>query len=189
MIKEAQILLDCDGVLANFVKASFVAHNKEYSDDLDIGWDYFEDWNISEKQFWDKLRGYDFWYNIEPYPWAKTLYNSLKSIAPVNILTAPSEDSECPQAKIEWLRDHLGVPLKEIIISRNKYLFANKTNILIDDNMHKIESFYDYGGNVIVFPQSWNKNHRFYPHSDYRSVIKQCSKMVEGINHYICNIK
>ena len=157
MKKEQHILLDMDGVLCNFIQGALDAHGS------DIAHDEINDWNIEKRlgitgtEFWDKMKGYDFWFNLKPYPWYKTLYKRLKSeYFDVTIVTSPSNDSECCQAKLDWLKKYLKIKPEDVFVGTKKYLLANNNNILIDDNRKNCEEFAEYGGPYVVFPQKWN---------------------------------
>ena len=45
------------------------------------------------------------------------------------------------------------------ILGRNKYLFANKNTLLIDDTQKNTDAFIEAGGNAILVPRHWNSLH------------------------------
>lgn len=150
------ILLDCDGVLADFVTAAIkTCGRKEEHDDI-RGWGFFEDWGLTEDEFWEKCKGREFWMSLKPYPWAKRLLKGLKREGDVTIMTSPSQDYECAGAKIEWLEKNLGVNYKDVSITHKKKIAANPSSLIIDDKPSHIDDFRSRGGRGILFSQPWN---------------------------------
>jgi len=149
------ILVDCDGVLANFVKASLAAHGRRETEADCRRYDYYLDWPISTTQFLSKVRGYDFWFGMEEYPWAREL---LRRIGDYTISTKPSVDRECGVGKFDWLRQR-GVKIGDVMVGRKKWLMA-PGSLLIDDHEMNCVEFRAAGGKAIVFPQPWNEDGR-----------------------------
>lgn len=149
-----QILLDCDGVLADFVTASLELHGKTFEDANVDKWDYFHDWGVTDREFFEPM-GYDFWANIEPFPWAQDLLNVL-SKHEVTICTAPILNPECFAAKAEWINKHFDIPFQNIMIGKKKWLMAGN-GILVDDSEKNIEKFRAAGGRAYLFPQPYNE--------------------------------
>lgn len=154
------ILLDCDGVLANFTQASIDAHGRQESHDDIRTWDYFTDeWGMSPEEFWSKCRGYDFWRNIQPYEWAQSVIDLIRAKdLTFTILTAPSNDSECVQAKLDWLDHHFSIPIADVMVGQKKHLLANPEAILIDDSRANVDAFIRSGGKAALFLQPWNSS-------------------------------
>lgn len=151
------ILLDSDGVMANFVNASLKAHNRPETHNDIHKWNYFLDWGITPAQFWAPMMTYDFWVNIEPYEWAHNLLARLQDIADVTILTAPSSHNpHCASAKAEWFRQHFGLTNDDLMVGSKKWLMAKPEHVLVDDSPDNIRMFEAHGGTGILFPQPWN---------------------------------
>lgn len=154
------ILLDCDGVLANFTQASIDAHGQICHHDDIRTWNYFIDqWGMAESEFWEKCRGYDFWRNIKPYAWAEGVLDVItKMDLSFTVLTSPSNDPECVQAKIDWLGHHFGIKMGDVMVGRKKHLLANEDHILIDDSVKNVKCFSKHGGKTLLFLQPWNSD-------------------------------
>lgn len=151
-----QILADMDGVIVDFVSAALAAHGRNEPHDSVTTWDFWKDqWGMSSSEFWSKCRGYDFWFGLKPYPWAKEFYESLKSLGEVTITTAPSMDPDCIRAKIDWLNHHLGVHPSDVMCGQKKWLMA-RNGLLIDDSPENCLQFKLKKGSVVMFPQPWN---------------------------------
>lgn len=151
------ILLDCDGILCDFVSGALKAHEREHEGhDSVTTWDFFEKWGLTAKEFYDKVRGRDFWLNLKPYEDGLAFYGELsKKTTPV-ISTAPIMDPECVQAKIEWLYTHYGVIMTNIMVGSQKHLMANPNTLLIDDNPSNVQKFLAYGGKAVLIKKPWN---------------------------------
>jgi 5'(3')-deoxyribonucleotidase len=156
----AFINLDCDGVLANFVKAACKAHNRPN----DISrWDFIKDWDMTPGQFWSKCRGKDFWLKLEEFEYAQDLVAELRELcvdysAELTITTAPSADPECVNAKLEWLYHHFGFYSHDVILGPKKWVMAHPRSILIDDKPENVKKFNEYSGYGLLFPQPWNND-------------------------------
>jgi len=151
-----QILLDMDGVLANFFKQACKYHDRPYSPKEITRYNISELWGLSDDEFWEPMQGYDFWANIEMYVYAPRFLRELRKIAPVTICTAPSRDKYCISGKLHWLEKYLGIHTCDVVFANKKWLLANDENILIDDSQAKVDKFSSHGGCGIIFPQPWN---------------------------------
>lgn len=152
------ILLDMDGVIANFVDQVIATFGWDIKHDDYSSWAYHQQMGLTDQQFWARIDS-DFWGRIEPYPWARSLVSHLRDKGEVIFATSPNLDSETPSAKVRWLRKHgLMSPLwNDYMIGPHKHLMANKQTILIDDSDSNVEKFRAAGGNAILFPQPWNE--------------------------------
>lgn len=171
MIKN--ILLDCDGVLADFWEGAYKAHNRPYNVDEVKHWDFWETWGITAEEFWEPLRGEAFWDGLPKYPWSDKLYDELCELGRVVIVTSPSNCPYASTGKTKWLQRNFGVRPKDIFIGGNKDLMARPSNLLIDDYPVNIEKFKAEGGHTILFPQPWNGND-----GDYLTVLDEAERMI-----------
>lgn len=153
-----KIFLDLDGVLGDFVGAS--AKLMGFDPRIVTTWDYYPLIGTTQEEFWNRIHseGSRFWEEIEPYCWAKDLYEQCKKIAPTVILTSPSDHPSCVHGKAVWLKKHLGVGPSGYFMGSSKEFFAGPESVLIDDGDHNVEKFRANGGRSILFPQPWNKN-------------------------------
>lgn len=152
------IFLDMDGVLANWVKSVLKTFEIDVHEDEYDAWDAHKKWvNVTDAQFWNKIENTpNFWYDIEPYEWAKDFYNKLTSYGNVYICTTPSRDPECYSQKVRWCVDKLGIRASSMILMKNKYFLANTNSTLIDDKIENVNKFIEHGGRGLLFKQSWN---------------------------------
>jgi hypothetical protein len=94
----------------------------------------------------------DFWENL---PWTQNGQQLWAAIAPhnPNILTTPmGYGSEI--GKQAWIDKNLSLPSKKVFMSRNKYRWANKTNILIDDWTKNTIPWEEHGGIALLYKDS-----------------------------------
>lgn len=165
MEKRKQFLLDMDGVLSDFISGALKELNKEYHRDItieqyakDFGqWGTYDYYGITVEQFWKPIvNNKSFWINIQPYPWYRELYDDLKEVGDVTILTHPYPgDKECIRQKLEWLKLYLGLDSDDVLFGSRKYLLAGN-GLLIDDYYKNVNSFIDAGGEAVLVPSNWN---------------------------------
>lgn len=161
------IFLDCDGVLADFVNATIISHNRQETLNDITHWSYFDDWDMTAEEFWEGIRGREFWTGIKPFPWTKVFYDELKQLGTVRVATASADDPECPSGKALWLGKHLGIKPSKFITITEKHLLARSNSLLIDDNEKNVALFRERGGHAILFPQPWNSGL-----GDWRTVLE-----------------
>jgi 5'(3')-deoxyribonucleotidase len=149
--------LDCDGVLANFIKGACIAHGRPY---YITRYDFYTDWGMDDETFWSKCRGRDFWVNLEKYEYADDFVQRIRELckiydAELTICTSPSLDPESISGKLEWLYKHFNIKHRDIMLGPKKWSMAHYRSILIDDNQDNIRKFNEHGGHGILFPQQW----------------------------------
>jgi len=173
-----QILLDMDGVLANFVQHSNDYHSADQVHDQQLTYDFWHTWRSNWNrrydwgseydpetgegcmfnfEFWDKCSGAEFWSSMPPYDNIVELYDKLSELAPVTVVThARLEDPECVEGKRQWLSDHLSLPSDDMVFASKKWLLADKDTLLIDDNDSNVCRFGGSNGPAILYPRPWN---------------------------------
>lgn len=175
MIKE--ILLDCDGVLADFLSSALEKLNAKLGRTITLSeyaklntWHIYDVYGITTAQFWDIIEeGHCLWNNIKPFPWAKELVKYCEQFGRVTIATTPSFSPECAAQKTAWLRDNLGILNDAVMIGGRKELMGKPGNFLIDDNTTNVEKFIEAGGDGVIVPSNWNT--LFFNYDDVRSAI------------------
>ena len=156
------ILLDLDGVLANFSGAASLVHG--HGTKTPHKWDWYKDWPCTTDEFWQVIHGlgdhfYEKW--VEPYPWAIDVLRLVAHADEFVIFSSPSDSQYGYAGKKIWvdkyLQPHLGTstPIK-LIVGSEKHLMAGKDRLLIDDYDVNIERFRKAGGHTVTFPQPWN---------------------------------
>lgn len=156
--EDIHIFLDLDGVLANFVGGV----EEEFDADLSNldHWGIWKSLDISSHDFWNKLRDNPrFWFDLEPYPWARDLVNLCleKSKGNTTIVTSPDMTAHTYGQKAAWIMKFYPGLARKFFVGPEKHLLAQPDRILIDDADSNIEKFHKAGGRTITFPQKWNK--------------------------------
>lgn len=172
-MQKREILLDMDGCVVDFVSTALKAHGRQETHDDITTWNFYEAWGMTAEEFWAPCRGIAFWESMQPYPWARDLYEGIKKNFPVTISTSPSEDPECAPGKYNWLRKHLGVRVADCMVGPKKYLMASPLHILIDDAPKNVAKFTERGGLAIGFKQPWNR----FDHN-WEDVLKELDNYV-----------
>lgn len=79
-----RVLIDLDGVLADFIKGACLLHGKELgkiNEELikNGDWDICKTMEISFSQFWKKITesGSDFWQTLEPLLWYRDVIKAV----------------------------------------------------------------------------------------------------------------
>jgi len=158
------IILDLDGVLADFTSAACAVHGKYGATKINK-WNFFKDWGITEREFWAKIKahGDDFYReSVLPFSWALDLLAAVEQTDEYVIMSTPACGSpEGYAGKKIWvdkyLQPHVLEPI-ELIVGGAKHLMAQPDRLLIDDYDKNVENFRKAGGHAITFPQPWNVN-------------------------------
>jgi len=157
MSDNLKIFLDLDGVLQDFVGHT-VRKLKLSVDPTNCSWDFWTP-EMTTKQFWDRvsLDGSGFWRNIPTYEWTENLIDLVKLYDPeFTLLTSPASCPYSWKGKRQWIQDYFGENFNRQIMTHDKHFCAAPGRVLIDDNEINCKRFADWGGQAILFPQSWN---------------------------------
>ena len=162
--QEYEIYCDMDGVLVDF-ELGAVEHitsdlksGKASELGEELGRDYIDKEDIKSNK---AVRNYmykelqhnaEFWENL---PWMPNGQKLWAAIAPYNpsILTTPmGYGSEI--GKQAWIDNNLNPPPQKVFMSREKYLWANKDSILIDDWTKNTIPWEEHNGIAILYRDS-----------------------------------
>jgi len=163
-----KVLLDVDGVLANFIKGAYELHNKPdpYAKEENLGSYEIQDLlNIHGRAFWD-LMGETFWANLDLMPNALEILEILESqygSHNICLLTSPVKTPGCLRGKMRWIEQHLPEYSRRFLIGPAKEFCAHQNSILFDDFHRNIEKFDHAGGNTFLIPAPWNAKHQETP--------------------------
>ena len=158
-IKINRIFLDLDGVIRDWDGGVFKWFSMEPITLTDWGMasrTICKEYGISESYFWEKQTA-DFWTGLEMTPYAQTVLGLLP-IEKTCLLTSPTLNNA--GFSQQWIRNNLPEYFnsKQYLIGSAKHFCAAPDTLLIDDADANVEKFSKAGGNVILFPQPWNKN-------------------------------
>lgn len=132
-----KLYVDMDGVLTDFEAAATVVGGAAGLKD--------EATSEEKQDMYDKVEaaGPEFWSRM---PWksdGKKLWKALKPFSPI-LLSSPGKFMHAPRGKQDWVRENLpGVPL---FLDEDKYRWAERDAVLIDDSLPKILAWREMGG-------------------------------------------
>lgn len=156
---EAQLFLDLDGVFADFdgfIQKEFGIENNRENDE--------------RPDFWDIVRGYPgrLYFDMEPFPRASELFESLRQFAPIILTGCPWSISTAAGDKREWVKKFIDPDVGVVCCkSRNKRLYAKPGDILLDD-WNKYRDLWEGAGG------------RFILHRDVDESIRLVKEAMDG---------
>jgi len=177
------VLLDVDGVLANFIQAALdiieEASGKKYHHDDVKTWDVFE--SLPEHRHlmhdvYGVMKNHGGCYNIPIYPGAQEGVLALQKVAHVIILTAPFAGSQTWMTEREqWVMNHFGIPHKDIFQGHHKHLVRG--DIFIDDKVEHVEEWSKAHPKSAgrLWTREYNKSSALPRVSTWAEVLELCS--------------
>lgn len=168
------VLLDCDGVLSDFVTPVLVIANRESS----LHWDAdFKEWDflptLVDPQVPDLLARVKagigapgFCASMQVYPGAVEGVAKLREVARIKIVTSPWPSPTWHDERVTWLKTHFGIGDRDILFA------ADKTHIhgsmLVDDNAESVEAWHRYQcthavrpGSGVIWDQHYNRSSKY----------------------------
>jgi hypothetical protein len=155
-----------DGVLSDFVGSAYrlMGATPPPLDGTASAENVFETFG---GEVWRRIKeqGEAFWDNLEPYPWARALWQFLDewSSHSLYILTSPgmgrAAQHACP-AKLRWCQRILDADSNRVILARSKHVCAHHNAILVDDTPRNIIAWESRGAPALTFPMPWNHLYR-----------------------------
>lgn len=166
------VFLDMDGVLVNFLGGLHKALDVPYSYEnypYEKGkWNMltdikgFSDIPATFKQCNDCCT-FEFWQNLE---WIHDGHDILRMVTKkfdtknIYLLTTPMPNPQSSTGKQLWIKYHLPIYYKRVIITQSpKHLLARSDTLLIDDKDQNIDGFIEAGGRGLLVPRPWNRAH------------------------------
>lgn len=167
-MKFSHILIDMDGVLADFVGGVLTlfgwpeSHQAKYDAWPKGEYDLAKVLGVSNSELWRvvQIEGTSFWKNLKACPEAEQLMVEIyKSRIPFTVVTSPSRDPLCAAGKVYWLQNFFDKSFRSYFIGSQKWLLAKEGVLLIDDYDVNCEAFSMHGGKAFTWPRPWNKYH------------------------------
>jgi 5'(3')-deoxyribonucleotidase len=165
MKPELVLMLDCDGVLADYVGASLDVIlrrlGRHYLPEQVTAWDFssLPGWHEISDQYWELARSIGFCSQIEPFPGAVEGVRRLREIAHVEFLTSPLHRSPTwTHERDAWLERHFGAHHHDILHVRKKYRV--KADVLVDDNLDNVRGWTEHhpDGMGILWSRPYNQD-------------------------------
>lgn len=168
------MLLDCDGVLANFAAKAVLMLSEELGLKTDIIVPDITDAPIIEwlaskivppelKDFahnalYSKVAQEGFCSSIEPYPSAKLGVRELLNWGcDVRVLTSPFASKTWASERQSWVVEHFGITIENVIFDKKKDLVHG--HIFVDDSPFFLQNWRpNHDGLAFLYDRPWNKN-------------------------------
>lgn len=165
MNRKPRVLIDVDGVLADFLTGALKVIN-QVTDGCFIPsdvtqWDIFESLELNqeiEDKCYEVFKSKNYAQNLRPYCGAKETIATLKEIADVFIVTSPIHSETWVHDRTEWLQNELGIGEKETVHTSAKYLISG--DVLVDDRPENVRTWLEHNpsGVGILWGHSYNKD-------------------------------
>lgn len=139
-----RILIDVDGVLADFVSAALKIGNKLSGKNVQL--DEVTQWDLIEQHFpdcepemYEAFMEPGFARNLDVYEWAQKGVEMMKTLGEVRIVTSPIIGPTFCYDRVKWLEEHFDLGYKDIIFAYDKSCIDG--TILIDDKPSNISGW------------------------------------------------
>lgn len=155
------ILIDCDGVLADFDAMFIGLIRDQFGIDFNPTdydeWDYFNHPDVVniKSDVWDRLkqtkgliRG------IKKLPYAEEMIRKLREVGKVEACTSIVSGGTYADERIMWLIEELGFDRTDIHLSYRKYRVCG--NVFIDDKPENVVKWADWWYNDGNLPVLWH---------------------------------
>jgi len=160
------VLLDCDGVLSDFVGAAIdVAHHhsaKRWKVEDLTQWSFWKDMVDPDvpdlvKRILADISTPGFCAGIQPLPGAKEAVERLREIADIRVVTSPWNSPTWAHERFEWLTQHFDFPRSQVIQCEDKSEVDG--DFLVDDDPKKLSTWASrrmVRGSLPVDPLLWH---------------------------------
>lgn len=159
-----KILLDMDGVIADFVGhfCNTYGVSNPYVHEKNLGcWDIARVMGLSNNQFWSRCT-LEFWETIPKTEEADNLVLFLEDRfgrKNISLLSSPGIDPSSMVGKHRWIETHFPQFSRRFLFGPAKEFAASNKRLLIDDADHNVDSFKEEGGHTHLFARRWNSAH------------------------------
>jgi 5'(3')-deoxyribonucleotidase len=161
-----RILLDVDGVLADFPAAALRWLNGRAVGPGTLTIDQIHEHDILKAFQLEHLQDdFDQWCidtevcrHLPVYDGAQALVEGLRTIGEVVILTSPyAAVPHWQHARLAWLEEHFGIAKEDVVFAKRKEFVGG--DMLLDDKLRNIEAWsaaWPWGA-AVVFDRPWNQ--------------------------------
>jgi hypothetical protein len=156
------VLLDCDGVLADFFSGALRLFDFDpalYPADQPLLWKGIA---VSEAAFNDRIRQTPgFWEHLPAYPWTAGIVaamNHLRQTRSIDwqIVIGPGVVPDAREQRERWLHQHVGRDFSRFRMGEGKVKRATPVTLIVDDNPNVCQAFERAGGQALLFPSRTN---------------------------------
>lgn len=183
-----RILLDCDGILADFHKMYLpvvyqftgISLKKEDVHTFDV-------LKQIEKEEYEKIiksyiQSSQFCLNLPVLEGAKEAVKELQNLGEVVIVTSPMSTANWCYERTQWLQDHFDIPKSKIVFAKNKHYIQG--DVFVDDCTENCEKWIKYNkGKSLLWDRLWNRKNRKFKEEievvdNWERVIEICKQLI-----------
>jgi 5'(3')-deoxyribonucleotidase len=163
MTRRPRILLDCDGVLSDFVGQLLAGLKSDGSIPWSVTPEDIVDYDCAKSLgiTWDVINRWTcapgFCATMAPYPHATALLAGLQEIGEVTVVTAPYRGAPFWIAeRVDWLERTFGLVGDRVCVWSEKHRIDG--DVLIDDGPKQVANFAATGRRAFLVARPWNAN-------------------------------
>lgn len=136
-------------------------------------------WDMhGEEECLKKFKGFQFWSEMEAYPWSNALVSLVDEATKGNwmFLTKPMYDPHCYSGKAAWIMHHFPRHVKKLCIigSSKANMARNFEDVLIDDHIENINEWRQAGGTAY----HWKEIGENAPKEIYENRLKDVAEIL-----------
>lgn len=192
MSKRYRVMLDVDGVLADYTSRAVAWVNETcgttYTANDVRGPDILKALNVPKEaigQFWYDISTTPGWcYELNPYPWARQVVRALEShpnVEELTICTSPISGKHWAGERLQWLYDHLCIPMNRVVMATHKAKYV-QGDILLDDSIKHVTEWAALPGrHSFLWLMPWNQDEKLqdgvYRASDLDVLLAQLESL------------
>lgn len=119
-------------------------------------------WEVTSDHLWGAVadEGAAFWADLAWCEHGQKVLEVCQSIAPVMLMSTPTDHPSCAAGKVEWIGAHIapdkGERRPRFSLTTGKHHHAHEGAVLIDDSQTNVERFIAHGGRAFLWPRPWN---------------------------------
>lgn len=156
--RQIRVLMDCDGILADFVKGAVLLYNRITRRKLDPKsikvWDFTGSLEFEvpeQKEIFEKaLRAPGFAMNLEPIAGSQEGVQKLRQKVDLHIVTSPLSGSVTWQyERALWLHAHFHIDHYRVHQSDTKWVYSG--DLFVDDKPQHVREWQDYNPDDVAF--------------------------------------
>lgn len=181
------LLLDCDGVLANFhhgaCEALYTVTGRRHRHEEVTSWHFEQSFNLTPEETTAVRALFErpgFCAGLPPYPDAVEAIPELREIANIYPLTAPYKSMSWVAERDWWLKEHFGFDRKTVTHTEMKWLTWG--NVFVDDKIDHVTAWAKHwpAGHAVLWQRPYNVNERWpaHLHTDNWRVVYDLLKAV-----------
>lgn len=157
-----KVYLDMDGVLVDFRRGVCEVFGLSGNPEK---WCFWEDWPNVTSEMVNAICTQEFWRTLNfTHDGQVILYGwvgLMQKFDDITLLTMPMPNPGSWSGKYLWVEENMPAKFMNniIMLQGSKAQLAGPDILLIDDKDENVEKFRAAGGQAILVPRSWNKNH------------------------------